>query len=328
MAAACRLRARHRPRHEPRRRSRVALTPFAQVDASRSRWREGTGLGLPIAKALVQLHGGRLEIRSAKSSGTEVTVTLPSRFARRGHAWPQRRRRCATAAARLDGHEELAQHDRPCHSRTRRRRAADPSIGRIVSVTGAKAIVLLDGGAAAVGQREPRSARSGPRWAPCSPSRRPTPSCLPSSRRSACRYRRSARARASCGSPSSAWSASCGKPATAGPPPSTAASRSIRRSATACALPRAQELEQAFCGDKRNSVRVGCIRQDPIDLGHHPRRRAARQALRHPRHHRHRQVVHDGADPALDPAEEPGRAHRAARPAQRVCAARSATGPR
>ena len=57
----------------------VALTPFAQVDASRSRWREGTGLGLPIAKALVQLHGGRLEIRSAKSRGTEVTVILPSR---------------------------------------------------------------------------------------------------------------------------------------------------------------------------------------------------------------------------------------------------------
>jgi two-component system cell cycle sensor histidine kinase PleC len=59
----------------------VALTPFAQVDASRSRWREGTGLGLPIAKALVQLHGGRLEIRSARSQGTEVTVLLPSRFA-------------------------------------------------------------------------------------------------------------------------------------------------------------------------------------------------------------------------------------------------------
>ena len=56
----------------------VALMPFGQVDATRSRWREGAGLGLPIAKALVQLHGGRLEIRSAKSLGTEVTVTLPA----------------------------------------------------------------------------------------------------------------------------------------------------------------------------------------------------------------------------------------------------------
>jgi two-component system, cell cycle sensor histidine kinase PleC len=58
----------------------VALTPFSQVDASHSRWREGAGLGLPIAKALVQLHGGKLEIRSAKSLGTEVAVILPSRF--------------------------------------------------------------------------------------------------------------------------------------------------------------------------------------------------------------------------------------------------------
>jgi two-component system, cell cycle sensor histidine kinase PleC len=58
----------------------VALTPFAQVDASHSRWREGTGLGLPIASALVQLHGGKLEIRSSKTLGTEVVVTLPSRL--------------------------------------------------------------------------------------------------------------------------------------------------------------------------------------------------------------------------------------------------------
>jgi two-component system cell cycle sensor histidine kinase PleC len=57
----------------------VALTPFAQVDAGRSRWREGTGLGLPIAKALAQLHGGRLEIASTRSQGTQVTVILPSR---------------------------------------------------------------------------------------------------------------------------------------------------------------------------------------------------------------------------------------------------------
>ena len=57
----------------------VALTPFGQVDGSRARWREGTGLGLPIAKALVELHGGRLEIRSAKGTGTEVAVILPSR---------------------------------------------------------------------------------------------------------------------------------------------------------------------------------------------------------------------------------------------------------
>jgi two-component system cell cycle sensor histidine kinase PleC len=56
----------------------VALTPFGQVDASHARWREGTGLGLPIARALVQLHEGNLTIRSKKEVGTEVMVTLPA----------------------------------------------------------------------------------------------------------------------------------------------------------------------------------------------------------------------------------------------------------
>jgi two-component system cell cycle sensor histidine kinase PleC len=56
----------------------IAMTPFGQVDGGRTRWREGTGLGLPIAKALIELHGGSLEIRSAKGVGTEVIVMLPA----------------------------------------------------------------------------------------------------------------------------------------------------------------------------------------------------------------------------------------------------------
>jgi two-component system, cell cycle sensor histidine kinase PleC len=57
----------------------IAMTPFGQVDGGRSRWREGTGLGLPISKALVELHGGTIEVRSVKGSGTTVSVFLPSR---------------------------------------------------------------------------------------------------------------------------------------------------------------------------------------------------------------------------------------------------------
>ena len=57
----------------------IALTPFGQVDGKKTRWREGTGLGLPIAKALVELHGGRLEIRSTKGQGTAAAAFLPSR---------------------------------------------------------------------------------------------------------------------------------------------------------------------------------------------------------------------------------------------------------
>ena len=55
----------------------IALRPFGQVDGSRSRWREGTGLGLPIARALVELHGGELKIDSLPGEGTEVIIILP-----------------------------------------------------------------------------------------------------------------------------------------------------------------------------------------------------------------------------------------------------------
>jgi two-component system cell cycle sensor histidine kinase PleC len=57
----------------------VALTPFGQVDSSHARWREGTGLGLPIARALVQLHGGDLQISSRMGAGTQVRVVFPPR---------------------------------------------------------------------------------------------------------------------------------------------------------------------------------------------------------------------------------------------------------
>ncbi|MCH9806232.1 MAG: HAMP domain-containing histidine kinase [Alphaproteobacteria bacterium] len=57
----------------------IAQQPFGQVDGSRTRWREGTGLGLPIAKSLVELHGGEIQIRSTKDVGTEVAILLPSR---------------------------------------------------------------------------------------------------------------------------------------------------------------------------------------------------------------------------------------------------------
>lgn len=56
---------------------KVALEPFGQVDSARSRWHEGAGLGLTIAKSLVELHGGELMITSVKGKGTDVTVKLP-----------------------------------------------------------------------------------------------------------------------------------------------------------------------------------------------------------------------------------------------------------
>jgi len=57
---------------------KLALTPFGQVDGGRSRWREGAGLGLPIAMALIELHGGKLEIASVPGEGTQALIYLPS----------------------------------------------------------------------------------------------------------------------------------------------------------------------------------------------------------------------------------------------------------
>jgi signal transduction histidine kinase/HAMP domain-containing protein len=58
----------------------IALTPFEQIDSRLARRYEGTGLGLPLAKALVELHGGRISIDSRLGSGTQVTVALPRAF--------------------------------------------------------------------------------------------------------------------------------------------------------------------------------------------------------------------------------------------------------
>jgi signal transduction histidine kinase len=51
--------------------------PFRQVESSSHRRFEGTGLGLPLAKKFIELHGGTLVIESAPSEGTTVTVVLP-----------------------------------------------------------------------------------------------------------------------------------------------------------------------------------------------------------------------------------------------------------
>ncbi len=55
----------------------TAMVPFQQVDGAASRSYEGTGLGLPLSKALVELHDGRLELESEVGVGTTVTVWLP-----------------------------------------------------------------------------------------------------------------------------------------------------------------------------------------------------------------------------------------------------------
>jgi PAS domain S-box-containing protein len=52
--------------------------PFWQADSGLDRLREGAGIGLPLARQLVTLHGGELLIDSHPGSGTQVTLLLPS----------------------------------------------------------------------------------------------------------------------------------------------------------------------------------------------------------------------------------------------------------
>jgi signal transduction histidine kinase len=56
----------------------TALQPFGQVENSWTKRYAGTGLGLPLAKRLIELHGGELIVESALGKGTVVTVMLPA----------------------------------------------------------------------------------------------------------------------------------------------------------------------------------------------------------------------------------------------------------
>ena len=75
---------RHRHRHRAEDDLDRVLEPFVQVESKLPRRYEGTGLGLPLSKQLVELHGGRIGIVSKPSFGTTVTVYLPASRLRRG----------------------------------------------------------------------------------------------------------------------------------------------------------------------------------------------------------------------------------------------------
>jgi PAS domain S-box-containing protein len=53
------------------------MQPFAQVEGAYQKRYRGTGLGLAIVRALVELHGGSMEIESAPGRGTRVSLLLP-----------------------------------------------------------------------------------------------------------------------------------------------------------------------------------------------------------------------------------------------------------
>ncbi len=56
----------------------IAFTPFRQVDVGFGRSHEGAGLGLPLSKALIELHGGTLALESTLDVGTTAIVRFPA----------------------------------------------------------------------------------------------------------------------------------------------------------------------------------------------------------------------------------------------------------
>jgi signal transduction histidine kinase len=58
---------------------------FGQVDNAWTRRHEGAGLGIPLAKAMVELHGGQLNVESNVGTGTVVTLRLPRDRVLRGN---------------------------------------------------------------------------------------------------------------------------------------------------------------------------------------------------------------------------------------------------
>ena len=55
-----------------------ALEPFSQVDSGLNRKYPGTGLGLPLTKLFVELHGGSMTLESALGEGTKVSLRFPA----------------------------------------------------------------------------------------------------------------------------------------------------------------------------------------------------------------------------------------------------------
>ncbi len=71
-----------------------ALKAFEQVHQGLNRRFEGAGIGLPIAKAFIELNGGRFDVKSRKGQGTTVRFALPAIAEESGEvadeAWPIR----------------------------------------------------------------------------------------------------------------------------------------------------------------------------------------------------------------------------------------------
>jgi signal transduction histidine kinase len=59
----------------------TAFEPFSRIESAYSSSYEGTGLGLPLAKKMVEMHDGTLELTSEQGKGTQAIITIPASLA-------------------------------------------------------------------------------------------------------------------------------------------------------------------------------------------------------------------------------------------------------
>ena len=57
----------------------LAMGAFARGSLATKKAIDGAGLGLPIVKGLIEVHGGSVSIRSKPGNGTQVLVSFPAR---------------------------------------------------------------------------------------------------------------------------------------------------------------------------------------------------------------------------------------------------------
>lgn len=64
------------------------LLPFEQIDNSETGKHQGTGLGLPLTKSLIEMHDGRLKIDSVFGQGTTISLVFPKKIRIMGESSP------------------------------------------------------------------------------------------------------------------------------------------------------------------------------------------------------------------------------------------------